>query len=63
MSGNEIQTSIKGRYSVKILRKTMGHNPNLDLVIVDVHAKFGQILSICSGAIEPKRNSYVNQGP
>ena len=41
----------------------MGHNPNLDLVSVDVHTKFGQILSICSRAIERKRNSDINQGP
>ena len=33
----------------------MGHNSNLDLVSVDVHTKFGQNLSICSRAIEPKQ--------
>ena len=59
----EILTSIKGRNSVKILRKMMGNNPKLDLVNVDVHTKFGRILSICSQDIERKRNSNVNQGP
>ena len=60
---NEILTSIKGRNSVKILRKMLGNNPKLDLVNVDVHTKFGRILSICSQDIERKRNSDVNQGP
>ena len=45
--------SIKGRNSIKIWRKMTG-NPKLDLVNVDVHTKFGQILSICSQAIERK---------
>ena len=63
LSGNEILTSIKGRNSVKILRKMMGNNPKLDLVNVDVHTKFGQILSIRSQDIERKRNSDFNQGP
>ena len=63
LSGNEILTSIKGRNSVKILRKMMGNKPKLDLVNVDVHTKFGQILSICSQDFERKRNSDVNQGP
>ena len=63
LSGNEILTSIKGRNSVKILRKMTGNNPKLDLVNVDVHTKFGRILSIRSQDIEQKRNSDVNQGP
>ena len=63
LSGNEILTSIKGRNSIKILRKMMGNNPKLDLVNVDVHIKFGQILSIGSQDIERKQNSDVNQGP
>ena len=62
LCGNEILKSIKGRNSVKILRK-MSNNPKLDLVNVDVHTKFGQILSICSQDIERKQNSDVNQGP
>ena len=40
-----------------------GNNPKLDLVNVDVHTKFGRILTICSQDIERKRNSDVNQGP
>ena len=63
LSGNEILTSIKGRTSVKILRKMTGNNTKLDLVNDDVHTKFGWILSILSQDIERKRNSDVNQGP
>ena len=55
--------SIKGRNSVKILRKMTGNNPKLDLVNDDVHTKFGRILSIGSQDIERKRNSDVNIGP
>ena len=62
LSGNEILTSIKGRNSVKILRKMTANNPKLDLVNVNVHTKFGQILLIGSQDIELKRNSDVNQG-
>ena len=63
LSGNEILTSIKGRNSIKILRKMKGNNPKLDLVNVDVHTNFGPILSIRSQDTERKRNSDVNQGP
>ena len=63
LSGNKILKSIKGRNSVKILRKMMGNNPKLDLVNDDVHTKFGSILSIRSQDIERKRNSDVSQGP
>ena len=63
LSGNEILTSIKGRYSVKILRNMTGNNPKLDLVNVDGHTEFGRILSIRSQDIERKQNSDVNQGP
>ena len=62
LSGNEILTSIKGRNSVKILRKMAGNNTKLDLVNINVHTKFGLILSIGSQDIEWKRNSDVNQG-
>ena len=55
--------SIKGLNSVKILRKMTGNNPKLDHDNVDVHTKFGQILSIPSQDIERKQNSDVNQGP
>ena len=63
LSGNEILKSIRGRNSVKILRKMTGNNPKLDLVNVDMHINIGQILSICSRDIERKQNSDVNQGP
>ena len=63
LSGNKILTSIKGRNSVKILRKMTGNNPKLDLVNDDVHTKFGRILSIRSQDIERKRNSDVNIVP
>ena len=59
-SRNEILTSIKGRNSIKILRKMKGNNPKLDLVNDDVHTKFGRILSMRSQDIERKRNSDVN---
>ena len=62
LSGNEILTSIKGRNSIKILQKMTGRNPKLDLVNVDVHTKYGQILSNCFQGIERKQNSDVNQG-
>ena len=63
LSGNEIYTLIKGRNSVKILQKTTGNNPKLDLVNDDVHTKLSQILSFRSQDIERKQNSDVNQGP
>ena len=63
LSGNKIRTSIKGLNSVKILRKMTGNNPKVDVVNVDVHPKFDQILSICSRDIERKQNSDINQGP
>ena len=62
-SGAIIMTAIKGHNSVKILRKITGNNPKLDLVNVNVHTKFGQILSIRSRDTERKQNSDVNQGP
>ena len=55
--------SIKGRNSVKILRKMTGNNPKLVLVNADVHTKFGQTLSILSQNIERKQYSDINQGP
>ena len=38
------------------------NNPRLDLVNMNAHIKFGEILSICSIDIERKRNFGVNQG-
>ena len=46
LSGRYILTSIKGRCSVKSLRKIAGNNSKLDHVNVDVHTKIGQILEI-----------------
>ena len=63
LSGNEILMSIKGHNSVKILQKMTGNNTKLDIVNVDVHTKFGLILSIHSQDIERKRNSDISQGP
>ena len=63
LSGNKILTSIKGRNSVKILRKMSGDNPKLDIVNVDVHTQFGQNLSTGSQDIERKQNYDSNQGP
>ena len=62
LSGNKILMSIKGSYSVKILQKMTGNNTKLDLVNVDVHTKFGQILSICSQDFGRKRNFGNNEG-
>ena len=56
-------TSIKGRNSIKILRKMTDNNPKLDHVNVVVHIKFGKFLSIPSQYIGRKQNSDVNQGP
>ena len=44
------------------MRKIAGNNPKLDLVNVDVHTKFVQILSIPSQDIDGKQNSDNNQG-
>ena len=62
LSGNKIQTPIKGHNFVKSLRKMRGYYPKLDLVNVDVHTKYGHILAICSQGIERKPNPDVNQG-
>ena len=62
LSGNEILTSIKGRYSVANLRNLTLYNTNLDTINVNVYTKFGKILSIGFQDIEQKRNSDINQG-
>ena len=41
----------------------MCNNPNLDVVNVNVYAKFCHILSICSQNTEQKWNSDIDQGP
>ena len=56
-------TSIKDHNSVTNLRKMTGNNPKLDLVNINAHTEFGQILSISSQDIEHKRKSDINQGP
>ena len=63
LSRNEILTSVKSQDIVKSLQKMTGNYPKLDLVDIDVHTKFGQILSIPPYDIELKLNSDVNQGP
>ena len=39
-----------------------GNNPNLELVNINAYIKFGEILSVCSQNIKPKRNSDIYQG-
>ena len=63
LSRNKTLTSVKGHNSVKILRKMTGNIPKKDLVNVNVHTKFDQILTYCSLDIEGKRNSDINQVP
>ena len=63
LSPNEILTSIKGCNSVSNLQKMTLYNPDLDLINIVVYTKFGEILSIHSKDIEPKRNSDIYQGP
>ena len=63
LSKNQILTSIKGRYSVANLRKTMIYDTNIHLVNDNVYTKFGLNLSIRFEDIEQKLNSDVNQGP
>ena len=63
LSKNQILISIKGRYSVANLQKTMIYNTNVDLVNDNVYTKFGLTGSIRFQDIEQKLNSDVNQGP
>ena len=63
LSKNQILTSIKGRYSVANLRKTMINITNIDLVDDNVYTKFGLNRSIRFQDIEQKLNSDINQGP
>ena len=55
LSKNQILTSVKGRNSVAILRKTKIYNTSVDLVNDNVYTKFGLNLSIRSQDIEQKR--------
>ena len=59
LSRNEILTSVKSQDIVKNLQK----EDRQLFVDIDVHTKFGQILSIPLYDIELKLNSDVNQGP
>ena len=59
----QILTSIKGRYSVANMRKTMIYNTNVDLVNDNVYTKFGLNRSIHFQDFEQKLNSDVNLGP
>ena len=63
LSKNQILTSIKGRNSVAIFRKTKIYNTNLDLVTDNMYTNFGLILSFRSQDIEQKPHFDVNQGP
>ena len=62
LSKNQILTSIKGRYSVANLQKTMIYDTNIHLVNDNVYTKFGLNRSIRFENIEQKLNSDVNQG-
>ena len=55
--------SIKGRYSVTNLRKTMIYDTNINLVNDNVYTKFGLNRSIHFQDIEQKLNFDSNQGP
>ena len=55
--------TIKGGNSVEILPIIMGNNPKLNLINVDVHTMFSQILSVHSQDTERKQNFEVNQRP
>ena len=59
LSGNEILILIKGCNSLANLHIMMHNNPNLDLVNIDVHTKFGHILSI--GFQDNERNRNITE--
>ena len=63
LSGYENVISTKGHDFAMNFRKMIVNNLNLDLVNINAHTKFGQILSISSQGIERKRKSDINQGP
>ena len=63
LCGNKILSQSRAKTLSKVSKKMTGNNPKLDLVNIDVHTNFGQILSNRSQDIEWKRNSDVNQGP
>ena len=53
--------TIMGHNSVTDLQKKTANNPNLDLVNINSHTKFGKILSMSSQNIEQKRKPDINQ--
>ena len=62
LSKNQILTSIKGRFSVANLRKTIIYDTYIDLVSDNVYTKFCLNRSIRFQDIE-RLNSDINQGP
>ena len=62
LTKKQIPTSIKARYSVANLRKTMIFDTNIDLVNDNVYTKYGINRSIRFQDIEQKLNSDDNQG-
>ena len=60
-SGNKILTSVKGHNFVTNLQVMTGNIQNPELVHINAHTKFGQILSIYYKDIERKRNTGINQ--
>ena len=60
LSENEKVKSIKRHNSVTNLRKITNNNPNLHLVNINSHTKFGKILSLSSYNIERKQTSDIN---
>ena len=63
LNGNEFLALIKDHNSGTNTRKMMCDNPNVYLVNMKAHIKFGEILSICSQNIEGKQIFGTNQGP
>ena len=60
LSGKENLISIKGHNSLTKLLNMTGNYSIQDLVNINAHTKFGEILSICSQDIELKRISDIN---
>ena len=54
LSGSEILAKIKGHNSGANEQKMACNNPNLDLVNINLHKKFGKTLSFYSQGIERK---------
>ena len=52
---------MKGHNSGRNVRKMGVDNPKVDLVNMNAHIEFGEILSISSQDIEQKRNFGINE--